>query len=153
MRMKKALGALSVLLFVAVHVPVASAQTTADREAIHDLMWRYARAFETLDPDLYVSLFTKDGRFGPTQGHDALRATIEKLKKSRADSPREYLLITNARIEFVDATHARHHHYYMTAFAATQGGSPTVTGVGSGVDELVKIDGKWLIQTRLASQK
>jgi hypothetical protein len=117
-------------------------------------MWRYARAFESLDPDAYVALFTKDGRFGPTQGHDALRATIEKLKKSRLDSPQEYLLITDAWIEFIDATHARHHHYWMTIFAATkQGAPPRVSGVGRGVDDLVKIDGKWLIQTRLAPEK
>jgi hypothetical protein len=118
-------------------------------------MWRYARAFESLDPDAYVALFTKDGRFGPTQGHDALRASIEKLKKSRLDSsPREYLLITDAWIEFIDATHARHHHYYMTIFAAAkQGASPSISGVGRGVDELVKVDGTWLIQTRLAAEK
>src|SRR5262245_37399876 len=117
-------------------------------------MWRYARAFESLDPHAYVALFTKDGQFGPTKGHDALRASIETLKKSRSDSPREYLLITDAWIEFIDATHARHHHYYMTILAAAkQGASASISGVGRGVDELVKIDGKWLIQTRLAAEK
>ncbi|MBI4474409.1 MAG: nuclear transport factor 2 family protein [Acidobacteria bacterium] len=152
--MKKALGVSAVLLFMAVHLPGAYAQTAADREAIHELMWRYSRAFEALDPDTYVSLFAKDGRFGTTQGHDGLRAMIEKLRKSRSDSPREYLLITDAWIEFIDDTHARHHHYWMTIFApAKQGASPNVSGVGRGIDELVKIDGKWLIQTRLAPQQ
>jgi uncharacterized protein (TIGR02246 family) len=152
--MKKAIGVSAVLLFMAVNFPSVQAQSASDREAIHELMWRYARAFETLDPDAYVPLFAKDGGFGSTQGHDALRAMIEKLRKSRVDSPREYLLITDAWIEFVDATHARHHHYWMTVFApAKQGASPNVSGVGRGVDELVKVDGKWLIQTRLAPQK
>jgi hypothetical protein len=152
--MKKALGVSLVSLFIAVNLPGAHAQSAADREAIHELMWRYARAFESLDPDAYVSLFAKEGRFGSAQGHDALRATIEKLKKSRLNSPREYLLMTDAWIEFIDATHARHHHYYITIFAAAeQGASPKVLGVGRGVDELVKIGGKWLIQTRLAPQK
>jgi hypothetical protein len=151
--MKNALGVSVVLLCMAVNLPSAQAQSAADREAIHALMWRYARAFESLDADAYVALFTKDGRFGPTQGHEALRATIEKLKKSRSDS-REYLLITDAWIEFTDATHARHHHYYMTILvAAKQGASPGISGVGRGVDDLVKIDGTWLIQTRLAPEK
>jgi hypothetical protein len=152
--MKKALAVSVVLLCMAANLPSAHAQSTADREAIHALMWRYARAFESLDPDAYVALFTKDGRFGPTQGHDALRASIESLKKSRLNSPQEYLLITDAWIEFIDATHARHHHYYMTIFAAAkQGASPSISGVGRGVDELVKVNGTWLIQTRLAAEK
>ena len=152
--MKNTLVVSAVLLFIAAGLPGAYAQSAADKEAIHDLMWRYARAFEDLDPDAYASLFAQDGRFGPTQGRDALRETIKNLKKSRIDSPREYLLITNARIEFVDKTHARYHQYWMTVFEpAEQGASPNVTAVGRGVDELVKIDGQWLIQTRLASLK
>jgi uncharacterized protein (TIGR02246 family) len=152
--MRKALAVSVVLLFMALHLPSAHAQSAADRDAIHELMWRYARAFESLDPDAYVALFTKDGRFGPTQGHDALRASIEKFQKSRAAGPREYLLITDAWIEFIDATHARHHHYYLTILAAPkEGASASISGVGRGVDDLVKIDGKWLIQTRLAPEK
>ena len=129
-----------------------SAQSAADRDAIHELMWRYARAFEELDPDAYASLFTEEGQFGPTQGRDALWASIESMRESRVDSPQEYLLITDANIEFVDETHARHHHYWMTAFeSAGEGESPRVTGIGRGVDELVKVAGEWLIQVRLAS--
>jgi uncharacterized protein (TIGR02246 family) len=152
--MKKALGVWAVFLFMAVTPPGAHAQSAADREAIHELMWRYARAFETHDADAYVSLFAEDGRFGSTQGHDALRTMLENLKESRADSPREYLLMTDARIEFIDETHARHHHYWMTVFEpAEQGASPNVSGVGRGVDDLVKIDGEWLIQTRLTPEE
>jgi len=152
--MKKSLGISAVFLFMAVNLPAAHAQSAADREAIHTLMWRYALAFETLDPDAYVSLFADDGRFGETQGHDALRTMIENLKQSRVDSPREYLLMTDAWIEFIDETHARHHHYWMTIFEpAEQGASPDVSAVGRGVDDLVKIDGEWLIQTRLAPQE
>ena len=147
---------IAILLFIvscAQQENVATNQAE-DKEAIHALMWRYARAFEDLDPDAYASLFAQDGRFGPTQGRDALRETIKNLKESRKDSPREYLLITDARIEFVDKTHARYHQYWMTVFEpAEQGASPNVTAVGRGMDELVKIDGQWLIQTRLASQE
>ena len=152
--MKNALVVSAVLLLTVAGLPRADAQTAADKDAIHDLMWRYALAFEALDPDAYVALFAEDGQFGPTQGRDALRESIENLKASRLESPQEYLLITDARIEFIDATHAHHHHYWMTVFeAAEQGGRPNVTAVGRGVDELVKVNGRWLIQTRLATEE
>jgi uncharacterized protein (TIGR02246 family) len=152
--MKNALVVFAVFLLAAANFPGAHAQSAADREAIHELMWRYARAFETLDPETYVALFAEDGQFGPDQGQDALRTMLEELRDSRVDSPQEYLLITDARIEFIDATHARHHHYWMTVFEAAEAGeSPRVSGVGRGVDELVKIDGEWLIETRLAPQE
>ena len=152
--MRSVLAFSVVFLFATADPPGGHAQTVTDGEAIHDLMWRYARAFESLDPEAYVSLFAEDGRFGPDEGHEALRTMIEDLRDSRIDSPQEYLLITDARIEFTDATHARHHHYWMTVFeSGGEGESPRVSGVGRGVDELVKINGEWLIETRLAPQE
>ncbi len=60
-----------------------------------------------------------------------------------------YHMTTDPWIEFVDETHARHHTYWMTVFGSAEpGAAPNVAAVGRGVDELVKIDGKWLIQSR-----
>ena len=52
--MKKVLVTWAVFLLAAASLPGAHAQSAADREAIHELMWHYARAFESLDPDDYV---------------------------------------------------------------------------------------------------
>jgi uncharacterized protein (TIGR02246 family) len=133
----------------------------ADRAAIQALMWRYARALDTYDEDTYAAVFTEDGQFGAgpnaTRGRAALRQMVVGLEKGRAErdaasgttSPAMHHVITNSNIEFIDANHARYHSYWMTVFApAKQGETPRVAAVGRGVDDLVKLDGQWLIQLR-----
>ena len=133
----------------------------ADRAEIEALMWRYVRALDTYDEEAYAAAFTEDGQFvaGPnaTRGREALRQMVVGLENSSAErasasgtpSPAMHHIITNPHIEFVDADHARYHSYWMTAFApAKQGDTPRVAAVGRGVDDLVKIDGQWLISLR-----
>jgi hypothetical protein len=56
-----------------------------------------------------------------------------------------YHMATDSWIEFIDDTHARHYSYWMTVFgSAGQGTTPSVAAAGRGVDELVKVNGKWL---------
>jgi hypothetical protein len=63
-----------------------------------------------------------------------------------------YHVITNSHVSFADATHARIDAYWMTVFgAAGQNGAPRVAAAGRSVDQLVKVDGKWLIQNRNVS--
>ncbi len=139
--------------------PLASAQRAEDREAIEELMWRYARALDTFDPDAYAALYTEDGQFGAsenaTQGRDALWEMIENLRAGRearaADgdpAPPMYHMTTDVWIEFVDDTHARRHSYWLTMNAAGGGNPPGIVAVGRGVDHLVKVNGQWLIQMR-----
>jgi hypothetical protein len=47
-------------------------------------------------------------------------------------------------IEFIDDTHAVHHSYWLTMRKDPAG----VVQVGVSADELVKLDGKWLIKVR-----
>jgi hypothetical protein len=57
----------------------------------------------------------------------------------------------NQFLEFQDPTHARYHYYHQTVFGSGVGGSdgaPVVAAAGNGVDDLVKMDGKWYIQMR-----
>lgn len=156
--MKKALAAPVVFLLAALALPSALADQAADREAIDALMWRYARALDTLDAQGYAATYTQDGKFmaGGTviEGRDALREYIEGLQESMGETPDPamYHMTTDAWTEFVDETHARHHTYWMTVFGpAEQGESPRVAAAGRGVDDLVKVDGEWLIQTRNVS--
>jgi uncharacterized protein (TIGR02246 family) len=131
----------------------ALADRAEDREAINELMWRYARALDTGDADAYAACYTVDGQFGvgdgATKGREALRAMIAGLAGGPAGAaPQLYHMNADVWIEFIDDTHARHHTYWMTMRAAAGDTPAGVAAVGVGVDELVKVDGEWLIQVR-----
>lgn len=141
-------------------------QQMKDRAEIEALMWRYVRALDTLDADAYAAVFTEDGSFGSGQnqqkGRAALHRMVADMKKSRAEreakgepkSPPMYHTIFNHDIEFKDRDHATYSSYWATMFApAKQGDPPRVAAVGRGIDELVRVNGKWLIQTRDVAPK
>jgi uncharacterized protein (TIGR02246 family) len=128
----------------------------ADREAINELMWRYARALDSFNPDAYAALYTEDGQFiaggNATRGREALWQMIEDLRSRRETQAAEgnpaaplYHMTTDAWTEFVDETHAMHHTYWLTV----SGGNPvSILAAGRGVDHLLKVNGRWLIETR-----
>jgi uncharacterized protein (TIGR02246 family) len=136
------------------------AQEAKDRAEIEALMWQYVRALDTLDADAYASVFTEDGRFGAgpnaTMGRPALKKMIMDLKAGRAEreaagqaSPPMYHVVTNPFLEFTGPNQARLQGYWMTVFgAAGEGGQPRVAAAGREVDELVRVDGRWLIKSR-----
>lgn len=131
-----------------------------DRAAIEALMWRYVRALDTLDADAYAAVFTEDGSFGSggqqRKGRAELRQMVSDLKKGRTEreaagqkSPAMYHVITNDHVEFLSATEARYHSYWMTVFGALGTETPPrVAAAGRGIDELVKVGGQWLIKNR-----
>jgi hypothetical protein len=155
------LGLVAIVVgFQALAAEPDAAQQLRDRDEIEGLMWRYVRALDTLDADAYASVFTPDGRFGAgpnaTVGREALKQMIVGLKTGRdertapgATNPPMYHVITNDFLEFVSADEARYHSYWMTMFGpAEQGGQPRVAAVGRGIDELVRVNGHWLIKAR-----
>lgn len=131
-----------------------------DRADITQLMWNYCRALDTLNEDAYAKVFTEDGEFRTAnaveKGPEQLKKIILDVKKRRAESEAKgvastamYHVITNSNIEFVDKDHARYYSYWMTMFAAAKAGeSARVAAVGHGVDDIVRVKGKWLIQKR-----
>ena len=132
-----------------------------DRQEIEDLTWRYARALDTNDVEAYASVYTPDGQFGAganaTKGRDALRKMIADLRQRQVEAqakgepkrPPMYHMNANGRILFTDKDHARIEAYYITAIAAGGANSPLrVAGVGRSVDELVRLNGQWLIKSR-----
>ena len=155
----------SVVLLTVVAVmgqrPAPAPDRNADREEINALMWKYARALDGHDPDAYAAAYTKDGEFragagNPTKGTQALKALVQNLKDNDAKRVTAgetiapmYHMTTDSWTEFVDATHAKHYTYWLTVFgAAGRGSTVNVAAAGRGVDDLVKADGKWLIQVR-----
>jgi uncharacterized protein (TIGR02246 family) len=141
--------------------PPAVADEAADREAIHALLWKYTRALDTLDAEAYAAVFTEDGAFKSgstslTTGHAALRTMIAGVKKGQDDRAAAgnpagamYHMTMDSWIEFVDADHARHHSYWQTVFGpAKSGESPRMAAAGRGIDDLVRVNGQWLIKLR-----
>jgi hypothetical protein len=63
-----------------------------------------------------------------------------------AGPPVMHHVMTNAVIDIVSPTEARHHSYWMTVVGS--GRSFTVAGMGRYEDKLVKQNGKWLIKER-----
>ena len=93
--------------------------------------------------------------------NQSLKKMIVGVEEGRAKNKAEgktvapmYHMTTDSWIEFIDDTHARHHSYWMTVFgAAGQGTTPSVAAAGRGVDEVVKVNGKWLIKVRDVTPK
>lgn len=135
---------------------MAVLQRMEDREQIEQLMWRYTRALDSFDPDAYVAVYTQDGSFAGTQGRDALYKMIADLRDSRAKQAAEgnppapmFHATENSWTEFVSADHARHHAYWVTYFGANGPDQPArMVSVGRSVDDLVRVDGQWLIKSR-----
>jgi uncharacterized protein (TIGR02246 family) len=126
-----------------------------DRVAIEQLMWNYVRALDSGNAEAYAALFAPDGQFGrgatAVKGREALKKMIsdagQKLdaeKKNGKKMPRMYHVVTNPHIEFIDKDHARFYAYWMGAFAS--GGE--ITSAGREVNELVRMNGQWLISVR-----
>ena len=131
--------------------------TPEDRAAIEKLMWSYDRMLDTYDADGYVRLFTEDGAFGQTKGREALHKMVADLKKGHDErrakgekiSMRHFTM--NQYLEFTGPTTARYHYYHQTIFGtggATSADPARIAAAGNGVDDLVKVDGQWLIKYR-----
>ena len=132
-----------------------------DRAEIEDLMWRYARALDTGDGAAYAAVYTPDGQFGTganaTKGREALMKLAGGARPATATPgaapaparPPMYHMHANHAITFTDKDHARFDAYYLTARAAGGQDQPLqVLAVGRSVDELVRLNGKWLIKVR-----
>jgi predicted SnoaL-like aldol condensation-catalyzing enzyme len=138
--------------------PASYVGTEEDRAAIAKLMWTYDRALDNYDADKYVSLFTPDGAFGNVKGRDALRSFVLGFKQNQDDRRKKGETLGTMRhftmnqfLEFKSPTQARYHYYHQTVFGSGVGGNdgaPVVAAAGNGVDDLVKVDGKWYIQMR-----
>ncbi len=137
----------------------AAVQKLLDRAEIEELLTRYVKGLDTLDADLYASVFAEDAVFELPgnvvhRGRAAIRKIVTDLQERRArnaaagtPSPSLYHVMANTSIELVDATHARHWSYAQTVRAA-EGGTFVVGFMGRYEDELVKRDGRWHIQSR-----
>jgi hypothetical protein len=159
------------LLALAVAAPAFAGDADVIREAkdraeIEKLMWDYARALDTGNADAYAAVYTPDGAFGDVKGRDALKKMVNDLNKSREERKAKgeavygtLHMTANHYVEFIDKDHAKVHSYWLTAFVppAAAPAAPGATAArpeqrvpftGRGVDDLVRVNGKWLIKSR-----
>jgi uncharacterized protein (TIGR02246 family) len=136
-----------------------TAREARDRAEIEALMWSYTRALDTLNPEAYAAAYTPDGQFvagqNATKGHAALKKMIVDTNERQSANakgearPGMYHMTLNPKLTFVDKDHARIDAYYLTVFGATGPNAPVrVAAAGRSVDQLVRVNGKWLIQNR-----
>lgn len=127
-----------------------------DRAAIQNVVVKYTIALDTLDADMYASVFAEDAEFtfgGKTyKGRAEIRKIVTDLKERRAatqtpDGPKSYHALSNTYIELVNDHEARHRSYWQT-ITGPSSGPFTVGGMGRYEDTLVKRNGQWLIQKR-----
>lgn len=139
---------------------------TQDRAQIEKLMWTYVRALDTANADAYAAVYTPDGQFGSgsaaVKGRDALKKMITDFKERTAANeaktgqkrPAMYHVLCNSYLEFTGKDHAHMEAYWMTVAAAGGPSTPSrVLGAGREVDELVKVNGQWLIKLRDVAPK
>jgi len=149
-------GILAASIAAAADAP--STASVQDRAAIQNLIANYAFALDTLNADLYASVFAPDAQFtfgGNTyKGRDQIRGVITSLKERRAaqpasdkPTPKSYHAITNTLIEFTN-DHQAHHRSYWQTLSGPSSGPFTVGGMGVYEDTIVKSNGEWLIQKR-----
>ena len=131
-----------------------------DRAEIEHLMWRYVHALDNLDPEGYAAVYTPDGRFGTGKnasvGTEALKKIVVDVKKrhdeqaAKGEKPVQLRhILTNEDLEFTDKDHAVMNSYWLTVFEATDPKEgPKVAAAGRGRDELVRVNGHWLITAR-----
>jgi SnoaL-like domain len=136
-----------------------------DRLQIEKLMWQYTRALDSENADAYAAVYTPDGQFGSSanavKGRDALKKMISDLRQRNADAeakgekrPAMYHMEMNTYIELVDKDHARVEGYWQTVFGSQGPNVPVrVAAAGREVNELVRVDGQWLIQSRDVAPK
>jgi 3-phenylpropionate/cinnamic acid dioxygenase small subunit len=132
-----------------------------DRADIEQLIWKYVQALDNVDVEAYPTFFTEDGSIccehdHTYRGRAEIRKLLEEVRDRRAQAkakgevvPKTYHPIFNFHIEFRDKDHAHIDSYWFTAQATKPpNGEPKISLVGRCEDEVVRVNGKWLIKSR-----
>ncbi|OJY65960.1 MAG: hypothetical protein BGP16_06005 [Sphingobium sp. 66-54] len=131
----------------------ARLQRVEDELAIRRVLVDYAASLDSRDYDAYAALFTSDGEWtgggGSHKGRAAIRAMLaDVLGPAGAANRANFHLITNPRVT-VDGDKARATSRYLFVMRGADGRpQPSLAGIYT--DDLVRVDGQWLIQRRVA---
>jgi uncharacterized protein (TIGR02246 family) len=159
------LAVLSISVFLLMGTSLLSASEKVplraqDRVEIEQLMWEYIQALDSHDAEAFLSKFTPDGEFrssaSTAKGREALKKMVvdawKKMDAANEDGTKKshmYHIVTNPHIVFIDKDHACYYAYWMGVLET--GGEVVIAG--REVNELVKINGGWLINIRDVNPK
>jgi SnoaL-like protein len=129
-----------------------------DQLRIHDLYARYSWALDCGDTSAYVRLFATDAvvyEDAPEgtrriEGHDQIREFVLRFHCDPEFPGRQHRI---SQIVISPDPEGRPDHWHVRSYAlstATKDGyAPTVFWCGYGEDIVVKVDGEWLIRSRV----
>lgn len=161
MRLLRRLALALTAMLAASLIAPAQAQQGNDHAAIRNLMARYVWALDGKDAESYARVFAPDAVLiyggGEARGRETMRQMVEDLRTrelaARAESsselrparPRHFM--TNLVIE-VNGDRATVKDYWLHLYNNNAERSPFVTSYGHAENELVRMDGEWLIARR-----
>jgi hypothetical protein len=131
----------------------------ADRAAIGDLLNRADRGLDVADVAMFTASFTDDAELQFNDNHYSGQAEIQALVEGRAANRRArdagqgdpntqlYRVMTNSIIDFTGPDTARHSAYVVVVGHTTP--ETHMSASGTYDDQLVRRDGRWLIQSRV----
>ena len=132
-------------------------QRLNDTAAINKLVTSYMRIYDSLDPDAFSGLFSKDAvvyTMGQEiTGDDNIRQIVIGLKaqfdKMKEDGKQIWVFhqLNNSEISNLTETSADHQAVW-TATVIDSDGKTTTPIIGGYKDKLVKQNGEWLISER-----
>ncbi len=129
-------------------------QELLDEREILRLMHRYTHALDYGLDEEYVALYTEDGVFDVIhkdgtswhreEGHEQIRAWVATYPKPPAQR-RKHLVLSPVITVTGDTAHAESYLFCLKGDAY-----PDLYIFGRYVDELVRVDGRWLLKERRA---
>jgi len=131
----------------------ARLQHVEDELAIRRILVDYAAFLDSRDYDGYAALFATNGEWigggGSHKGRAAIRAMLANvLGPAGAANRANFHLITNPRVTIEgDKAHATSRYLFVMRGAD---GRPQPSLAGIYTDDLMRVDGQWLIQRRVA---
>jgi hypothetical protein len=155
--MRSILGSLIFLL--ALGSAVAAEPTADDRAQVENLMARYIFGMDFREPERYAATFAEDGVLdyasGVLKGRQALADMIrgqiardaERLKPGQRRTGYRHH-VTNLELS-VDGDHARARAYWLATDNNEDPGKARLSAFGHYEDELVRVQGRWLLARRV----
>jgi uncharacterized protein (TIGR02246 family) len=123
-----------------------------DREEIRLLLLDYGRHLDSRNFAAYAGLFAADGEwvggFGSVKGRAAIQAFMEKNMGTGANKANNYHLLSNAVITVNGDTASAWSRW---AFMVPGANGATIAQAGRYDDTLVRENGRWRFQKRVAS--
>ena len=117
-----------------------------DRIAIVDLLARYARCLDSGDLEGYIHNFAADAvLFGAHTGHAQIRDYVGQVIARRATDPHRRMHFVGIPVIEGNAERATAHSYLLWI---QLGATSPISAAAEYVDTLVKLDGRWVFQTR-----